>query len=270
MDERDWSEQEIAEAKRLAEGDYGDFVAKYPLRFAVPVAITTWDEKPHKNVRSATLTLANLPERQVGITCQHVIESYRRRLQGNGRTTFQAGQVELDILDRLIDEDDALDVATLDLSNIERFNDTEELPIGIEFHKPRRWPPEVVSTAEAVHIAGFPEVFRAPKPPHHMDFKTLALAGQPVRSVYSSRLGIQFERQYWVGSGLGRDLTNLSGMSGSPVFVTRGEQIEYFELVGIFFAFSPEYDIALARATTVIAQDGSINRDWTDDRFPSA
>ena len=53
----------------------------------------------------------------MGITCRHVVAQYRERRERESNLLFQIGGVELDPLAQLIDEDEALDIATIGLSN---------------------------------------------------------------------------------------------------------------------------------------------------------
>ena len=60
----------------------------------------------------------------------------------------------------------------------------------------------------------------------------------------------QFEREYWVETmnrhnHNGMDLHDLGGLSGGPVFIHREL---FWELVGIIYEFSPEFDLMYVRS----------------------
>jgi hypothetical protein len=79
-----------------------------------------------------------------------------------------------------------------------------------------------------------------------------------VHSVSGSRFATRLEldrveRILWL-----KDLTNIGGMSGGPVFRWRKTKLEA-QLVGIIFEYQDSLDVMYARSTSVILSGGSID-----------
>ncbi len=260
MSTRDLTPEEEAEARDLARGDYGALKSRFPLRCAMPVVIQGWDQH-RSDYRNGSIALVELPSgTKAGITCWHVVQSYRRRRDRWPNTELCIGNTPVDLEARLIDEDEQMDLAVLDLGELELGFTTREA-IGIEFHKPTKWPPgSVIAREDALHLAGFPEVFRHEADPAVVQLETLALAGQSVISARSNLITVEFDRAAWIGWGRGQDLRQLSGMSGGPAFVSRWEPLEYFELVGVMSDFSDGFDVAFIRPVGAVTQDGTLDR----------
>ena len=77
---------------------------------------------------NGTLTLLQLPDRRVGVTCQHVIEAYREQRLLSPTRVFEAGDHALDPLDRLVAEDRILDLAVLDLDDMDPADRSSTVP----------------------------------------------------------------------------------------------------------------------------------------------
>src|ERR1017187_813286 len=96
-----------------------DQIAKYPVQFAQPVF---FGESPHSSsaagLNNGTATLLKLEDRFLGVTCQHVLDGYRRS-KATRNTFFQLGPVALDPEKFLISEDRDRDLAILDLTSFE-------------------------------------------------------------------------------------------------------------------------------------------------------
>lgn len=67
------------QAKKLAAGDLGRELSKFPLLFAKAAFFgqRPSPKKPTK-IRNGTIALIDLGKGPIGITCQHVIEGYRK------------------------------------------------------------------------------------------------------------------------------------------------------------------------------------------------
>ena len=116
MGERDFSKAEkTAEMERQ--------MLRFPLIFCDPVLIgrppaVAGDLGP--SIFSATVTYLELYGRKMGVTNAHVIRFYKAERAKDGATIFQLPTRVLDnVLDRLIDIDDAADLATIELSDVE-------------------------------------------------------------------------------------------------------------------------------------------------------
>lgn len=270
-DDGDWEERiaaegldpaEVDRAKQRAAGDLGRTVADYPGRFVVPV---TFGENPATReepvVNTGSISLLKL-DGHFGVTCRHVIEKYRTRLAEDDDMIFQVGNEQLDPLDLIIAESAQLDLAVLDLSGAKSANLTIEDKEEVWFIEPPRWPPYPVSPGEFVTLAGYPADWRRQPAGDEVEHGLFSLGSSMVTSVSKENISCAFEREYWV-QAYGpeveiEDLSDLGGMSGSPVFIHRDLA---FHFVGIVHDHLPSLDLMRVRPGRFIRADGSLE-EW--------
>ncbi len=135
--------------------------------------------------------------------------------------------------------------------------------IGSEFFIPPRWPPEKIKTGEYVAFGGYPGKWRHYLSWNEIVFDSWSSGGSQISSVGEKHFVCQFEREFWVESfnihgydGLAFD--ELGGLSGGPVFIHRNI---YWELIGIIYEFSGEFDLMYVRPASFIREDGTINEE---------
>jgi hypothetical protein len=257
--ERQFTPAEIERGRELAAGPLGQELTRYSLRFAQPILIAN---RPAPGVEArlnnGTATLVDLGSGPMAVTCSHVLEGYRNRKHDDASVEFQIGNLKIDPLAHLIDENPALDVATISLvgRNLTNMSVRDGVP---EFHVPVRWPPAPVAQGDLVTIAGYPGVWRQPPVGRSLEYDTMSVGGTEVSSASEDRFICQFERDYWIQSFgfAGRDLRQLGGMSGGPVFVLRHL---HWEFAGIIYQSSEEFDLLYIRPATLIEADGRILR----------
>ena len=104
----------VAQAKKLAAGPLGEALSKFPLLFA---KVAFFGDRPSRNwpakINNGTITLVDLGNGPLGLTCHHVLKEYRKVRDATPGVTFQIGNVEIDPLEQLIDENRRLDLATI-------------------------------------------------------------------------------------------------------------------------------------------------------------
>jgi hypothetical protein len=253
-DDRDPAE--VERAKRLMSGPLGRELAAYPIRFCESVVFgsATHAEWLRQQRNASIVDLGSGP---LAVTCWHVMDGYRRRL-AYGPTTCQIGNLRIDPLERLIDEDQRLDLATLTLDGC----DFEQIRSGKHVQsatfRPVRWPPAALREGEFVSLGGFPGSWRTVTGAASFDYDTFSIGSTPVTVVRDDCAVCQFERENWIGwHNDVRDFRELGGMSGGPVFVQRPLHAEW---VGIIHEFSPSYDLLYFRPATLIERGGRIHR----------
>ena len=236
--------EKVEAAKVLAAGPLGDQQSKFPLRFA---KAAFFGERPSREnptlVRNGTIAFVDFGNGPIGITCAHVIEAYRNLMDSAENVVFQLGDVEISPIDQLIDESIEYDLATIDFSETQINAITAGEEIGSCIFKPVQWPSSPAMVGESVVFGGFPEVLRETPDYDEVVFPSWSSGGSLVTSAYDERFSCQFEREYWVssfGSEHHLELRALSGISGGPAFAHRGL---YFDLVGVTYEFSTEYDV---------------------------
>ena len=154
---------------------------------------------------------------------------------------FQIGNVELDPLDQLIDENKRLDLATLKLSEKQLKDITSDGEVGSCVFKPTDWPPPLPKKGECIAFGGFPGGLRSVRSFDELEFGSWSSGAAEISSVSDFQFACAFDRSYWIKS-FGEnhmDLNVLGGMSGGPVLIKRKL---HWDLVGIVSQYHENYD----------------------------
>lgn len=251
-------QSKIEEAKRLMAGPLGEQLAKFPLRFA---KAAFFGEPPLKDrvshINNGTVSLVDLGSGPIVVTCAHVIEGYREKVNQFGEALFQIGHVTIDPNAQLISESVELDLATLKLSDDQVTAITRDGEIGSCFFKPVAWPSPAVSVDDYIAFGGFPGIWRERISYDELVFPSFSSGASRIATASEDKFASQFEREYWVQSfninNCG-DLRELGGLSGGPAFILRGL---YWDFVGVIYEFSEAYDIMFLRPSGFIHPDGT-------------
>lgn len=260
MQEAEFDPKLVEEAKRKAAGPLGQEMTKYPLLFALPAY---FGQKPTPNketkISNGTISLIDLGKGPLGITCHHVIQAYRDYKENNDDVIFMIGNLEIKPIEQLIDENDRIDLAIIDL--------TDKQIKEIELDKTRKthifksfnWPPEKLKEGDFVLFGGYPGYFRKEKSLNEFEFASWSSGATRVDAVSEERFISPFEREYWIWNLGEKDYSDFSalwGMSGGPAFIHRNL---YFEFVGIVSDYSENYDSIFFASSQTINKNGTIN-----------
>ncbi len=267
MDYNNLDPKLVEKAKQEAAGPLSIEMTKFPLRFAKAVYFGNLPyDTSDQTVKNGTVSLVDLGSGQMAITCSHVLDGYRERLKENNKVVFRIGNAILNPLEYLIGEssESELDLAILNLKEINVKEISLGKEIGTSFFRPETWPPDDVNVGDFISFGGFPGKLREQTSSGDLIFGSLSNGASEVSSVNDEYFICQFEREYWVES-LGieseKDLRELGGISGGPVFLMRENNgIMYYEFVGIIYQFSTDYDLLYIRKAKFINKDGSISQ----------
>jgi len=113
-------------------------------------------------------------------------------------------------------------------------------------------------------LAGFPGKYRQTLAFDEIEFSPFCAAGIKVHYAQHDYFTCQFEREFWVKSFGAEESAKhlepmLGGMSGGPAFVDRGLS---WELGGIIYQHSPDFDILRLRPVTLINPDGTLKTQY--------
>lgn len=251
--------EKIAKAKLLAAGPLGEQMAKFPLLFAHAVFFGQRPSKDHPSeISSGTISLIDLGEGPLAITCEHVIAGYCEMKKTSDNLVFQINDVEINPLEQLIDKDARLDLATIRLTDAQLKSITSAGDIGSCAFRPKAWPPETLKEGEFVSFGGFPGSLRTVASFDEYIFDSWSCGGTRVSSVSEGQFVSAFDREYWVKSfGAAHHLTlnSLGGLSGGPVFINRGL---YSDFVGIVSQYHESYDAMFFASTSGLRANGTI------------
>lgn len=260
MEDGHFDPEQVRRATETAAGPLGQEMGRFPLRFAKVVFFGT---RPERNgsvrVNNGTATLLHLGGRPIAITCSHVIESYRE-CRSLTNCVFQIGNLGIDPLERIIDESSEFDLVTIDLSGLPVEDGEQGGGIGSCIFTPSDWPPNPIAADDSVAFGGFPGEWREFISWDQIVFDSFSSGACRITAIHDTYFVCQFERQFWVQSfnlhgRSGMDLSDLGGLSGGPVFIHREL---HWELVGIIYEFSSEFDLMRIRPARLIGDDGTI------------
>lgn len=252
----------VKKAKEQAAGGLGKELSKFPMRFALTAL---FGKKPVEDqaveVNHGTMTFLQLGGRQIGLTCSHVLDEYRK-ISSDSNTVFQIATIPFNPLERIIDESSDLDLVSMDLSDLNIVELRRRHEIGSQFFAPSNWPPKQLQEGDFVVFGGFPGKWREEPSWDAIIFDSFSSGACPVASVQEEHFVCQFEREYWVESfnyhgRQGMDLDDIRGLSGGPVFIHRDL---YFEFVGIIYQFSSAFDLMRVRPAQLIREDGTLRK----------
>lgn len=251
--------EEIAKAKQLAAGALGERLSKFPLLFATAVF---FGQRPSKlrpsQICSGTVSLVDLGEGPIAVTCEHVIAGYSEMAKAHDNLVFQIGSVEINPLEQLIDKNTRLDLATIRLTEAQIKSITSEGEIGSCVFRPKAWPPEVLKEGQFVAFGGFPGSLRTMASFDEYIFDSWSSGASKVSSISEGQFVSAFEREVWVKSfGAEHHLTisALGGLSGGPAFINRGL---YWDFVGIVSQYHENYDAMFFASTSGLRTNGTI------------
>jgi hypothetical protein len=249
----DWSKQATTALRNN--------LCEFPAMFAKGVVIVGAD-----GFHTATVTLLDLGEGPLAVTCAHVISDYLERWKA-GSMSIRVGNTRIHA-SQLAALDKDLDLATIRLSD-EQATDLRSEDgihgIATRFYQPTRWPPAPALEGEFVAIGGFPAEWRQIRSKNReILLPYYGIGATPVTSVSERLFGCRFEREHWIWMSRSPELTDLAmlgGLSGGPVFA---ERHLHRALVGIVTDFGADCDIMQIAHMHWIQKDGSIctDRPW--------
>ncbi len=252
--------EKIAMAKQLAAGALGEALAKFPLLFA---KTAFFGQRPSNNqpsqVRNGSVSLIDLGEGPLAITCEHVIAGYIEMAETYDNLVFQIGSVEINVLEQLIDKNERLDIATIRLTDQQIKSITSEGEIGSCVFRPNTWPPkDELKQGQFVAFGGFPGCLRTVASFDEYIFESWSSGASQISSVSEGQFISAFERELWVksfGKKHHMSINALGGMSGGPVFINRGL---FWDFVGIISQYHENYDAVFFASTSSVQTNGTI------------
>jgi hypothetical protein len=209
-------------------------------------------------IRNGTISIVDLGEGPLAITCEHVIAGYCKMKETHANLVFQIGNIEINPLEQLIDKNARVDMATIHLTKEQLQSITSEGEIGSSVFRPKSWPPGIVKEGEFVSFGGFPGSLRSVVSFEEYIFDSWSCGGEKISSVSEGQFVSAFNRDYWVKSfGAAHHLTidALGGLSGGPAFINRGL---YSDFVGIISQYNEYYDAMFFSSASNLRVDGTI------------
>jgi hypothetical protein len=244
----------------MSSEDFGKEVGKFPPMFAKAVVFGEHPSRERASkLNNGTVSLLRLDCGPVAVTCYHVTDFYRERVNGGEKCLFQVGQCRLDPLDQLLSESSNADLAVLKLTEAQADEMVADgSHIGSRFFVPPSWPPVRAAEGDDVAFCGFPGEWREAVNYDSLQFASYSI-GDRVTGVGKLAFFCAFDRQSWLKrfDYKGADsLPEFRGMSGGPAFALRSLN---FEFVGVIKEYAADTDAIYFAHAGLIGSDGHIN-----------
>jgi len=208
----------------------------------------------YRILHNGTVTFVDTGVKLLAVTADHVLAKYFADKAQDPHIVCQLGSTTVDLETRLVDRDQSLDIATIEVSEV------LVGASGVSFHAPAVWPTPPLSEREVILCAGYPGHLRE----EHQSTADLPFQWFVGRATTVSNQNIS----------LHLDLDNLhiplsatahlnrvpGGMSGGPVFRLVPGPIEHLEQVGVIYEYHESFELMLARPVKLLGATGTIER----------
>lgn len=201
----------LEKAKELLAGDLGDVYRNIVRGCSVPIYWVDLDNKEFSIAHNGTLTIVRTPKKLLGVTAAHVLRQYESDLKGGTFRLQLMNEVVDDLLGRLIDVSDELDLATFSLDEelVKRLGKT---PLGV-------WPPKPPQEGKGIMIAGYPAIERIESKNFEVNFGLFTAIGV-ARTVTDKQITWLMEREFLLAKTnipIPPPEYELGGISGGPL-----------------------------------------------------
>jgi len=238
-------------------------VNTHPLYFAPPPPITSTDQ-----LNSGSISLIKVDNKQIGVTCFHVIDTYRQRLVAEKDLCVMLLNYKMDNFEeRIISESQNYDLVTIDLDDISvaQIKDYEgEVPC--EYMEIDDLEAISVQEGESILFGGWPGGRRIVNGGHNVDFGSFTSSKTIIDAVSEENIIVNINKAHTLfdkdGTGMG-DAPGMSGGMAIKVNITDGGIITGFAPAGIIYAggrmsFAPDILNLQMRPINLLQNDGKI------------
>jgi hypothetical protein len=203
----------VEKAKELLAGDLPDVYRDILKHCCIPIYWFRRDTENHEILHNGTLTLVKTPKRLLGITAAHVLRAYKGDIDRERVRLQLVDRVVDDLLERVIDVSDRLDLATVALDE-KLLNSLGRpvTPLGV-------WPPRPPQEGRGIMLAGYPAIERLQPRSFEVNFGLFTVLGI-ARTVSNTQITWLVEREHSLEitkRGTLPSNYNLGGISGGPL-----------------------------------------------------
>jgi hypothetical protein len=267
------TDPDYAEAVRIMSGGLGRAELELATSFAMPL-YWIYTEGSGFRVRNGTAFILDTGQAVFGVTAGHVIDQLRRDRRNHQILATQISTnlgvaVDFDGSNRIIDEDERIDIATFRIESDQIKRSGKTVLRGHQTH----WPPAPPQEGRGVYYSGYPEIETIWQKPDEVNFGA-APAGGVATSVNEHTVSTQIAREHLIavlGGGIPPENYNFSGMSGGPMLTVVQGKLRGWRLAGVIVEGPNDRDTAerpaiagleiiRARRADFINADGTLNR----------
>jgi hypothetical protein len=245
----------IEKAKKLLAGNLGDVYRQILIRCCVPIYWFSLDKENPTILHNGTVTLLETPQKIIGVTASHVLDCYKSdRKEQKVRLQLMNEAVD-NLLDRVIDNSDRLDIATFDIDKgLINSMDKNVSPLN--------WPPQPPQEGKGVMLAGYPGCDRIELRKLCVNFGIFTAIGI-ARVVSGEQITWAVDQEFLISSQKVKTLPpnyDLGGISGGPLisWFETPNYVSYYRLSGIISQANRTLENVIARRADFINDDGTI------------
>jgi hypothetical protein len=267
------SEPDYVEAVRIMSGGLGRFELELATSFAMPLY---WIYRLGERfrVRNGTAFFLDTGHAVFAVTARHVIEQVRCDQREYGVLATQISTdpgvaLDFDGQNQVIDEDEAVDLATFRITPDQIQRSRKTVLKGLQ----TTWPPRPPLEGRGIYYSGYPEIETLWQAVDEVNFGAAPASGVAT-SVNEHTISSQIARERLIAvlpGGIPPENYNFSGMSGGPMLTVIDGTLRGWRLAGVIYEGPNHQDtdtrsaiegleIIRARRADYINADGTLNR----------
>jgi len=245
-------------AKELLAGNLVDAYRNILKGCCIPIYWFRLNAKNPEILHNGTLTLVRTPKGLLGITAAHVLQTYKSDSDKEPTRLQLDNEVVDDLLGRVIDVSDKLDLATIAIDEglLNSF--------GKAITPLNSWPPQPPEEGKGIMIAGYPAIERLQPESLKVNFGLFTVLGM-ARVVTETQITWLVEPEYQLENAKIKappSNYNLGGVSGGPLisWFESANHVTHYRLSGIVTEH-PDYENSDFSIERLIAIRADVVRD---------
>ena len=205
----------VEKAKELMAGPLADACRDILKRCCIPIYWSRLDKKNPEILHNGTLTLLRTPTKLLGVTAAHVLKAYKTDFEKERIRLKLLNEVVEDLLSRVIDVSERLDLATIAIDErvLNKLGEAWALTPLTD------WPLQPPQEGRGIMLAGYPGIDRLQPDCFKINWGLFTAIGV-ARTVTDTQITWVVEREYQVENTKIRTLPpnyDLGGVSGGPL-----------------------------------------------------
>lgn len=245
------------DAIELLKGQYGREIANVASSYT---SAFYWISPKIRKINNGSIFFLDFGAGPFAVTADHVYQGYLDTKENDPLTKCQIGNSVFSPIERLIDRDKDLDIATFSIEKKDIEFDNKTVHI-VDINS---WPPKPPDVGKGIFFAGYPGGERTVQIKNGFEINFGTYVGVLVATTVKDRdIICQYERDEIInmfGDSALAYPQNLGGLSGAPLWTLVQTHIFSWRLGGIIYEFSEQFELLYARRPDCLLSDGRIKR----------